>query len=167
MDDIAERAGVGRATVFRRFGSKEAVVDRMFERELQRFLASISETIAAAPDPAASVIEAFVAVVRLAAAHPLVARLARVEPQVLIESFRAGDPSALELGRAYVARRLRSGQNKGKIPKRNAEELADILVRLSLTYVLIPSTLVDLEDDAQLRAFARSAIAPIVTRRDQ
>ena len=33
MDDIAARAGVGRVTLFRRFGSKEALLRRLYVRE--------------------------------------------------------------------------------------------------------------------------------------
>lgn len=165
MDDIAQRAGVGRATVFRRFRSKEAVIERLFVRELQRFLASVNQTILAAPDPTASVVDTFVAVVRFAAAHPLVDRLSRVEPQVLIQALRTGDPSPLELGRSFVADHIRAGQRKGTVPARDADELADILVRLALTYILIPSEVVDLEDEERTRAFAQSAIAPILTDR--
>jgi AcrR family transcriptional regulator len=165
IDDIAARAGVARATVFRRFRNKQGVLDALCARELQRFLTSVRATIAAAPDPAASVVESFVAVVRYAAAHPLLERIARVEPQVLIETLRTGDPSPLDLGRTFVAGRLRAGQARGRIPKRDADELADVLVRLALSYILIPGGRVDLGDERAVRAFARSAIAPIVTNR--
>jgi AcrR family transcriptional regulator len=165
IDDIAARAGVARATVFRRFRSKDAVIDRLVTREAQRFLLATREAILAAPDPESSVVEAFVAVVRYAASHPLLDRLARVEPQVLIESLRTGDPSPFELGSAFVADRLRSGQRRGAIPDADADELADVLVRLTVSYLLIPSRVLDLGDEEQIRRFAHTMIAPLVTGR--
>jgi AcrR family transcriptional regulator len=163
MDEIAERAGVARATVFRRFGGKRQVIDRLFSRELERFLDSVRDTIRAAPDVETSVVDTFAAVVRYGASHPLIDRLVRIEPQVLVETLRTGDPSPLELGRAFVADRLRAGQRRGAIPARDADQLADILVRLAVSYLLIPSGAFEIGDERSLRAFARGAIAPIVT----
>jgi AcrR family transcriptional regulator len=165
IDDIAARAGVGRATVFRRLKTKDAVVERLLARETQRFLAQLRETIAATNDPADSIVEAFFYVVRYFTTHPLLDRLARMESQALIDALRAGEPSAFELGTEFVARRLRSGQRRGKIPQSDADLLADALVRLTLSYLLIPSRRIDLQDDAAIRAFARTALAPLVTRR--
>jgi AcrR family transcriptional regulator len=163
VDQIAARAGVARATVFRRFGSKDAIVERLFMRDVRRFLTLISEMTADAPDAATSVVEAFVAAVRAATSHPLIQRLARVEPHVLIEALRSGDPSPLELGRSFVAERIRAGQRRGVVvPELNAGEIADVLVRLALSYALMPGDVVDVEDEQALRAFAQSAIAPIL-----
>jgi len=163
IDDVAERARVNRRTVFRRFDSKQGVIDQLYVRELQRLFALLRETAAAAPDPESSVVEVFVAAVRFAAQHPLVDRLARVEPQVLIAALRAPDPPILELMRSFVADRIRAGQRRGRVPARDADQIADVLIRMALAYILIPSPLVDIADDAALRAFASTAIAPILT----
>ncbi|WP_027008506.1 TetR/AcrR family transcriptional regulator [Conexibacter woesei] len=165
IDDIAARAGVGRATVFRRFKTKDAVVERLLARETQRFLAQLRAAIAATSDPATSVVEAFFFVVRYFTTHPLLDRLARMESQALVDALRAGEPSAFEIGTDFVAQRLRSGQRRGKIPQSDADLLADALVRLTLSYLLIPSRRIDLRDDDEIRAFARTALAPLVTRR--
>jgi AcrR family transcriptional regulator len=148
MDDIAGRAGVGRVTLFRRFGSKEALLRRLYAREVERFLAHVDAALAELDDPAERIAEAFVACVREGTRHPL---LATVAPGAVLEALAAGDPSALELGRRFVADRLEPGR----------EAAADLLVRLALTYVLVPSPLVDPGDEAQARAFARACLAPI------
>jgi AcrR family transcriptional regulator len=158
MDDVARRARVGRMTVFRRFGSKEALLERLMARELRRFLEGVDQALAAIDDPAERVAEAFVACTRAAAEHPLVARLARVEPGAALASLADGDPSALDLGRAYVAERLRADGAPG-----DPDEVADVLVRLAATYVFLPGGVIDVADDDAARAFARRVLAPIVT----
>jgi AcrR family transcriptional regulator len=150
MDDIAARAGVGRVTLFRRFGSKDALLQRLYAREVERFLAQVDAALSEFDDPADRIAEAFVACVREGARHPL---LATVPPGTVLEVLAAGDPSPLEVGRRFVAARLR-----GTPP--TPEAAADLLVRLALTYVLVPSPLVD-EEGA--RAFARAYLAPIAT----
>jgi AcrR family transcriptional regulator len=150
MDDIAARAGVGRVTLFRRFGSKEALLRRLYAREVQRFLEHVDAALSEFDDVADRIAEAFVACVREGARHPL---LATVPPGAALEALAAGDPSPIDVGRRFVAERLEPGQ----------QAAADLLVRLALTYVLVPSPLVDVSDEAGARAFARAWLAPIAT----
>ena len=160
IDAIAERAGVGRVTVFRRFGSKDALLQRLVGREILRFLAEVDAALESVSDPAERVAEAFVACVRTSVSHPIVARLARLEPGAALERLAAGSPSALDLGRAYVAARIASdGASTGAA---SADEVADVLVRLAAVYALVPSPAVDVSDEAAARDFARRVLAPMV-----
>lgn len=164
IDAIAARAGVGRITVFRRFGSKEALVGRLGLRELQRFLATVQQATAATADPADRVADAFLACVRVAEEHPLVARLARHEPATAFAQLTAGSPSALDLAVAFIAAQLREiAQETGRVAG-DADDVADVLVRLALTYVLVPSARVDRADTAAVRAFAYRVLVPIALR---
>src|SRR5689334_9580535 len=49
LDDIADRAGVGVGTVYRRFADKEALIDALFEERIDE-LASIAEDALAEGD---------------------------------------------------------------------------------------------------------------------
>jgi AcrR family transcriptional regulator len=167
IDEIARRAGVNRVTVFRRFGSKDGVVEELYIRELRRMFALVSEAAQAAPDAAGSVADVFVTFMRFSRAHPLIARVAQLEPQWLIEAMRADSPPIMDLARGFVADRIRSGQRRGAVPERDALQLADVLVRLALSYILIPTGIVDTGDDDALRAFALAAISPIITGRSE
>jgi TetR/AcrR family transcriptional regulator, repressor for uid operon len=155
VDDIAARAGMGRVTVFRRFGSKERLADLVYARELRRFLGSISDRFETVEDPGERVVEAFLLCVREARENPLVTRPAREEPGAMLERISRGDPSSMELGRRFVASYLQGS--------RDADEIADVLVRLAVSYMLVPSAVVDLSDEARAREFARAVLAPIVT----
>ena len=152
MDGVARRAGVGRMTVFRRFGSKDALIDRLMLRELRAFLAEIDERLAAVEDPGERVVEAFLACLRAGTEHPLMARMARLEPGLTMERL------PLEVGVAFVAARLRA---EGVA---DADAAADVLVRLAASYVLFPGEAVDVRDEAAARDFAERALAPIVRR---
>lgn len=161
MDDVATRAGVARMTVFRRFTSKSALLERLVLREVRRFLASVDERLDPIDDPAERVAEAFVACVRTAAEHPLIARLARHEPGIALERLTSGDPSPLDLGRAYVAARIRADRPGPRLEE-DADAVADVLVRLAATYVLVPSPVVDVADEDAARTFARRVLGPLV-----
>lgn len=163
VDTIAERAGVGRVTVFRRFGSKERLVELVLARELRRFLASVQRLFTTVEDPGERVVEAFVLCVREARANPLVARPAASEPGLMLEQLSSGSPAPMELGRRFVAAHLRAARDAKLVPELDADEVADVLVRLAISYVLVPSAVVDLSDEARARAFARGVLAPLVT----
>lgn len=53
VDEIARRAGVGHATVFRRFPTKDALIRAVVRQRLDE-LAALAETALAAPDPDAA-----------------------------------------------------------------------------------------------------------------
>jgi AcrR family transcriptional regulator len=143
VDAIAARAGVSRITVFRRFGSKGALIDQMVQRELQRFLQTIQQ--ARSEDPAERIADAFVACVRLSREHPLAARLVREEPGNVFVQLTRGAPSPLEVAIAFVAAELGDA------------ERAEALVRLTLTYVLLPAG----DGDQAARAFAGRVLVPL------
>jgi AcrR family transcriptional regulator len=161
MDDVALTAGVARMTVFRRFGSKSALLERLVLRELRAFLERVDAALDAVPDPADRVAEAFVQCVRIATEHPLVARLVRHEPARTFARLTSGEPSPLEFGRLYVAARIRADIPPGTL-REDPDAVADVLVRLAATYVLVPSVAVDLSDEAAAREFARRVLAPLV-----
>jgi AcrR family transcriptional regulator len=50
LDEIARRAGVGVGTVYRRFPDKENLIDALFERRMQEFVA-LAESCLVADDP--------------------------------------------------------------------------------------------------------------------
>jgi AcrR family transcriptional regulator len=152
MDDIAIRAGVGRVTLFRRFGSKEALLAQLYAREVAAFLERVDIALSEFEDPADRIAEAFVVCVREGTRHPL---LATVPPGTVLEALAGGDPPPLEVARRFVAERLDPPDDAA----------ADLLVRLALAYVLVPSPLVDVRDDAAARAFARANLAPIASAR--
>ncbi|MFJ2668191.1 TetR/AcrR family transcriptional regulator [Nocardia fluminea] len=161
MDDVARRANVGRRTAFRRFGSKDGVVSALFVREAGSVLQMMRHAAAAAPDPASGAVEIFVNVVRRAATHPAMARMVRHESQKFIEYLRSGEPPLLDTVSAFVAEQIRSAQRKAGALDPDPERAADILIRLTLGFLLVPSRVVDGGDGQALRALAKTVIDPL------
>ncbi len=163
MDDVARRAGVGRMTVYRRFGDKARLIETLAVRESRRCLAELD----AAVDPAApigdQIAEGFVTSLRIAREHPLLNRLARLEPESLLDALVAGGSPVFAAARAYLAVRLRSAQRAGAIGPIAVDHAAELLVRLALSFVLIQETALPLDDEERTRALARQLIAPVLT----
>jgi AcrR family transcriptional regulator len=162
IDDVAARAGVGRMTVYRRFGDKAALVDALAVREARRCLAELDA--AAEPDSpiAHQIAEGFVTSLRIARTHPLLGRLVRVEPQAVLAALVTGDAAIFGLARAFAAQRLRAAQRAGLAGDLDPDVTAELLVRMMLSFVLIGDTVLPLDDEDALRAIARSLLAPIL-----
>jgi AcrR family transcriptional regulator len=163
MDDVARRAGVGRMTVYRRFGDKTRLVEALAVREGRRCLAELDA--AARPDQpiADQVAEGFVTSLRLAREHPLLSRLARIEPESVLRALTADGSALFALSRAFLAGRLREAQKAGTLGRKvPVEEAAELLVRLAFSFALIEDSALPLEDDERARDVARRLIAPIL-----
>ena len=175
MDDVARRAGVGRMTVYRRFGSRDALLDALAGREARRCLAELE---AASPIDAPLEVQlsaGFETALRLIREHPLLARLARVEPDSVLHAFttRPGGPppaaptrsepqpgfaasgtpgELLELCTVFLADRFeRMGMDADP-------QLAELLVRVAISFILLPDTRV--EDASVLLPLVQRTAAP-------
>jgi AcrR family transcriptional regulator len=162
MDAVARRAHVGRMTVYRRFGDKQMLVTALGAREGQRCLAELDA--AAAPDApiAEQVAAGFAISLRLAREHPLLSRLARLEPGTVLEALTQDRGGLFGLARSYLAGRLRESQRVGALGDIDVEEAAELLVRLAFSFVLIPESVLPLDDEERVRALAERMLAPIL-----
>jgi len=163
MDDVASRAGVGRMTVYRRFGDKSRLVEALAIREGRRCLAELDA--AAAPDQpiADQVAEGFVTSVRLSREHPLLNRLARIEPESVLRALTDDGAALFVLARTFLAARLRAAQKAGTLDRTVAvDEAAEILVRLSFSFSLVEESVLPLDDPEKAREVARRLMAPIL-----
>lgn len=159
MDEVARRGRVGRMTVYRRFRDRQGLVDALTARETRRCLAELD----AAADPsqpiADQIVAGFVTSIRLATEHPLLARLARAEPESVLSALNGGVFAAAV---AFLADRLRQAQSAGVLGDVNVEASAELLVRLALSFVLVPGSKLPTDDPARLAAVAREQIAPML-----
>ncbi|MET7767850.1 helix-turn-helix domain-containing protein [Nocardia sp. NPDC005366] len=162
MDDVAARSGVSRATLFRRFGGKDALFEAAMAQTLRTFLTAIATTFLTVTDPTERIVEAFVACLRLRrrfiAGNPDAAHNAE-----LLAMLSAGDPSPLDIGHRFIAAHIVAGQAEGVLPQSDPDIQADAIIRLTLGYLVLPSTRYDLDDELTARRIARHAIAPLVT----
>ena len=161
MDAVAARAKVGRMTVYRRFGSKEELTAALARREATRGLIAIAAAVDLEDDIPTQVADGFVAALGVAAAHPLLKRAARFEPEVLLASFNDPDDPLFAMLRGFVAAQITAAA--GDQLRADPEEAAEILVRIGLSYLLIPGGVVDVTDEASARRLAETLIAPILS----
>jgi len=162
MDDVARRARVGRMTVYRRFGTRAALIDALAVRECRRCL----ERIGAAIDPRASAGERltalFTTTLRVIHEHPLLGRLGRAEPEALLHELGRPGWGVFALVRSFLRELIVSGQRAGELAEGDPEVLAELAIRVGFSFVLIPETALPLADEHALRAAVGELLAPLV-----
>lgn len=162
VDDVAKRAGVSRVTVFRRFQSKDKLVEATLLRELSRFFQLLDSTVEALPTMEERVVEGFVVALRHTRAHPLFGGLLRLEPEVVLPYMTVQGGSSLSATVAYLTGHLRRAQQTEGRPDEDPQPVAELMVRVAVSFLLNPGSCIEMDDEDQARAFARRYLAPLL-----
>ncbi|WP_433756208.1 TetR/AcrR family transcriptional regulator [Nocardia sp. CA-135398] len=161
MGEIARRAGISPATLYRRFESKNELVEAVSVREAQRFVAEIDKRVQKVDGVEEQLIEIFVAVITAIAGNELLRRLLRTEPDLILPRLTTEAGPILAVGRSYLAEKLRELRS-GADDDFDFELVAEIMARLALSLALTPDGLIPIDDVAAGRDFARRTLLPMV-----
>ena len=163
MEDVARRAGVSRITVYRRFATKGALVDHTVRREIRRYFDQFLVDIEHAETTADRVVLGFVSSLRAIRRNPLIGRLMAADPDALVPSTIGDGGRTLATVRAFVAGQLRSEQEAGNVsPDVNVDVVAELMVRVCSSFLMIPSQIIDIDDEEQLADVARQFLVPML-----
>jgi TetR/AcrR family transcriptional regulator, repressor for uid operon len=163
MEDVARRAGVSRITVFRRFVTMDAMVEQVVRREFRRYFDRFRNEIKQAETAADRVVLGFVSSLQALRRNPLIGGLMAADPDALIPSTIRDGGRTLATVRAFVAGQLRREQDAGNVSRDvNVDVVAELMVRVCSSFLVIPSHIIDLDDDDQLADLARQFLVPML-----
>ncbi len=165
MDDIARRAGVGRATLFRRFAGRDALVRALVAREVRRAIAVVDHEISTVREPEAQVTNGFLAFLEHLRSHPLLQRLLVTDPAEVLPLLTTEGEVPLAAVRAYIAAQLERTRSEGASIIADPEQLAELLARLALSFVLTPGSVLPLDDAGRLPDTVRTTLVPLILGR--
>ncbi|MGN2640485.1 TetR/AcrR family transcriptional regulator [Nocardia takedensis] len=164
MGEIARRAGISPATLYRRFESKNDLVEAVSLREAQRFVAEIDKRVQTHESTEDQLVEIFVAFIASMASNELLRRLLRTEPDLILPRLTTEAGPILAVGRTYLAEKLR--ELRAEDDTFDADLVAEVMARLAMSLALTPDGLIPLDDVAAGREFARNILLPMVAVRD-
>lgn len=161
VDDVAARAGVGRMTVYRRFGARQHLVDALAVRECRRCLEEISASLDPHAPPEERAAELFLATLRVIREHPMLARLARFEPEALLRELNRDHSAVFRLVRNFLVAQIRQAQRRDELVGAvDPEALAEVAVRLGASFVLIPDSVIAARDERRARQTVSALMGP-------
>lgn len=167
IDDIARRAGVSKMTVFRRFQSKQGLIEVVLAREIARGMAELDREWEQQGTLEEALVHGFEFVGRFVGGHPLFDRLLRSEPELLLPLITVDGGPALEFYRSLIARRVRAEVEAGRAASTDIERAAEVIARLAQSLLLTRDGTIMLEDHDSIVAFVRLALVPMLEPRDR
>jgi AcrR family transcriptional regulator len=169
-DDVARRARVNRATLYRRFGSREQLLAAAYLHEAGRVLEELTARVPDVPeaadahfDPAENVVTMFTEAVALMRGHTLLQRMLEVDHDQIARSMTVGAADVLGFAADTLAHRVRELHRwRGTEPPADPRDLGHTVARLIHSLVLTPAGGPDLDSPAAARRYAASVVVPLV-----
>ncbi len=162
IDDIARRAGVSKMTVFRRFHSKQGLIEVVIAREIQRGMAELNRAWEREETLEQALVQGFEFVASFVRGHPLFDRLLRSEPEFLLPLMTVDGAATLELYRTLIAHRLRAEVLAGRAASADVDRVAEVIARLAQSLLLTPEGTISLDNHDSVVAFVRVAVLPML-----
>lgn len=168
-DDIARRAGVNRATLYRRLGPKSDIVSAAYLYEAARVLAYIESQLDGVEDVDEYVTRLFVVTLTALRSNRLLEQMLQVDRDETLQNLTIGAGSVLELASGFLAERIREireragtlGPPGDPVSERRIADLAAVLSRLAQSLLLTPDGPPVLRTDEDMRNFAASFLVPL------
>ena len=164
MDDIANRVGVSRVTLYRYFPKKDQLIEAVLLREMHKFLRAVDTAVAPAATLEQRLVDGFVFGLSYLRNHRLLNRLLRTEPELIVPHLTVRGGPVLEAGREFIAGFARREADAGGLPLRDdeIEGVSELLARAMLSFVLTPESVLGLRNPAEIRRFAEHYLAPVL-----
>jgi TetR/AcrR family transcriptional repressor of uid operon len=163
LAEVAQRAGVTRITIYRKFDTKDALVEEVLLREFRRYFFQFLTDIDEADTAAERVVLGFVGSLRAISANPLIGGLIESEPGYFVGSIISDQGRTLATVTQFVAGQLAREQQAGNVSVAlDTELVAEMMVRVAASFLTVPSPRIDLHDDAQLASIARQFLVPML-----
>lgn len=159
MEDVAERAAIGRTSVYRAFSTRDELVHAVLARELRSAITQINAAAARSSSVEGGIVEG--ALAGLAALrNSLVEKLLRTDPSTILPFLTTKAGPLVAITREFLV--AQAGLAGAAISQQHAEELAEIAARLGLSFVLTRDTVFPVDDEAALRESLRRVFRPML-----
>jgi len=162
IDQVAERAGRSRMTVFRRFGSREELITATYRRELRQVI----ESVTAAAESTSTVLDRVELLLShfldSATGNPVSVALIRGEPDALVKATRGGPKFSAQRWMEELCASLLIDEKLDKpLTAEDAQFTSELIMRLVFSLMLLPTAALE-ESRASRRDFIRKVAERIV-----
>lgn len=132
--DVAKRAGLSRPTLYKHYPSKDALITAAVQREAETMIGVVRAVVDPIDDPADALRAGVLTALRLVREHPLLDRIVRAEPEVLVPLLTVDDSIVMPAIRRPVEQMV--GDKIPGLDDVARRRIADLLARLVVSYAL-------------------------------
>jgi AcrR family transcriptional regulator len=159
MTDVARQAGVSRGALYLHFADRRALIDAVLTRAANRFVASSAEPISRRRTLAAQVAEAAVFIREHLGDRMLTLRLPADEESLLATLLTSRLERMVEEWVEFWLPFLAEAEDRGELRRGvDHRQAAEWIVRMMLSFAVMPAVSFDADSPAQVRAFVRSFV---------
>lgn len=137
LEDVARQAGVSRQTLYRHFGSRDALISATILREEEAFIAAMVAAADRHREFRSALQAAIAQALHAAREHPLLDRLLETEPEALLPFLTAGTGPVLSAARPVVRELL--AERLDHLGEPQLTRMAEAAARLIVSYAISPS----------------------------
>ncbi|MBB3035848.1 TetR/AcrR family transcriptional regulator [Hoyosella altamirensis] len=149
---IAQRAGLSRPTVYKYFGDQTAIIEALFEREVNRFLAHLRPVLDGTHHAKARLVESVVFIVSYARQHELLQKSLKEDPQVVMQLLSSRGGGLIERVAQYMSPYYKRTPDAQGPDETALVPVAEWLYRVVTSLITTPGV-VDTESPEKLRDF--------------
>ena len=132
MEDVARRAGTSRITIYRKFDSKDALIDEVIAHELANYFEYFQRAMAEAETFADRLVMGFVTSIQQIWSNPLIKRLVADDPELVPGLLGGGGGRNMYAVSEFVASALHKEQQAGNLdPSVDPEVAAELIARIT------------------------------------
>src|SRR5262249_45523156 len=159
--------GVGRATLYRRFPTKAALIEAVVLAEARRYLDGSAQARSHASTLEERLVYGTVFTVTFLREHTLLKKLLRTEPQTILPTLTPAAAPILHFPPAQPAAQLPTDLSATSTTtaaqERHLRTVAELHPRLTLSFIVTPHTSINLATIDDTRAYVRRYLLPMIT----
>lgn len=165
MGDIARRAGVARVTLYRRFDGKPTLLRAVVMADVVEFVARFDDELFGSGSPADRIARATSLSIAELRTNPLMVSALRSDPEMLVNALTLEGQAEFELIKGLLAVRIAALADRGEIAVEDPARVAEFMLRLVYSAVLMPYGQLPGRTDAEIRGFIAEFVAPLLEKR--
>lgn len=159
MEDVADRAEVGRTSVYRAFSTREQLMHAVLAGELRDTI-DVVEAAAADEHSVEEKLVAGAVAAFGALSHSIVDRLIHTDPATFLPFLTTHAGPLVAIAREAIATQVQALDPS--IDRRLAGEVGEAAARLGLSFVLVRETVLPVDDPAALVGSVRRILGPLL-----
>lgn len=162
-EDIARAAGLSRATVYRQFGTRDAIVAAVTTREAERCASAAIDALRRFDDIGDWIVEGFLFCLREIPQRPLLAQLGGPGELVAASRIVLGSARMRTIGADLLRPMLEAARREGRlVDDFDLDEFSEWVLRALMSYLAVRSP-VHRDEDA-LRPMLRRMLLPAILK---
>lgn len=167
MEEVARRAGIGKATLYRRFPTKDMLVDAVVLTDVRRYLDGHALARSRGATFEERLVNGSVFTMEFLRDHSLLKKLMRTEPETILPSLTVDADAIVELlteqSAAMLAAEFYGATTPTPAQQRHLRTVGELQTRLCLSFILTPNTSINLATTDDVRAYVHDYLLPMNT----